>query len=491
MSVFAGILYEFLSVNEKLKKEQGGKMSKKTVARIIPAVLLLTVIVALLIFYAVTLTRDDDLGITEENLAEGATVSGSAGSGLAFDDSKLTTWTVSEKGAEAVVAFDGFKEVNALLLNENGFNVTRFSVYYDDGEDWQLCYRQNEMGINRLATFYTVKAKAIKLVIDDYKHGARISDVKVYCLAPRERQEKLRVTSYVTVGSVKDYDPETGMSGTISKDVFDVVTDVQFIAFGRFTSDGGVDYEEDAEECLGKLKEMIDGRDVKIRLTVFPPAGDAMADVFRYHMDEAVSSVVDMVLEQDVDGADFDWEYPWGKEEYALYSEYLVKLSDELHKHGKTLSIAVSPWGLDFSDEAVKAIDQVQIMAYDLFDHNGDNNSYAGSCASTIDYMLKQGFKAEQLNLGISYYGRPSDASGVWVDYNNPDYDKDEYIMVKDEIYFNSATTVRDKAVYCILRGLGGIMTFSQNEDLPFDDPLSLTAQLGKARDAFSKEAAR
>ena len=208
-------------------------------------------------------------------------------------------------------------------------------------------------------------------------------------------------------------------------------------------------------------------------------------------MDEAVSSVVDMVLEQDVDGADFDWEYPWGKEEYALYSEYLVKLSDELHKHGKTLSIAVSPWGLDFSDEAVKAIDQVQIMAYDLFDHNGDNNSYAGSCASTIDYMLKQGFKAEQLNLGISYYGRPSDASGVWVDYNNPDYDKDEYIMVKDEIYFNSATTVRDKAVYCILRGLGGIMTFSQNEDLPFDDPLSLTAQLGKARDAFSKEAAR
>lgn len=63
--------------------------------------------------------------------------------------------------------------------------------------------------------------------------------------------------------------------------------------------------------------------------------------------------------------------------------------------------------------------------------------------------------------------------------------------MVKDEIYFNSATTVRDKAVYCILRGLGGIMTFSQNEDLPFDDPLSLTAQLGKARDAFSKEAAR
>lgn len=143
-------------------------MGTKLISRIIPAVLLLAVIVALLIFYGVTLTRDDNLGITEENLAKQAKVSGSAGSGFAFDDSELTTWSVGEKGAEAVLSFDGFKDVNALLLNENGFNVTRFSVYYDDGNDWQLCYRQNEIGINRLATFYTVKAKGLKIVIDDY-----------------------------------------------------------------------------------------------------------------------------------------------------------------------------------------------------------------------------------------------------------------------------------------------------------------------------------
>lgn len=464
-------------------------MNGKLIFRTVPAVLALVIVIALLIFYGVTLTRDDNLGITEDNLAKQAKVSGSAGSGFAFDDSRLTTWTVTQKGAEAVLSFDETVDVNALLLNENGFNVTRFSVYYDDGEEWRLCYRQNEIGINRLATFYTVKAKGIKLVIDDFRHSARISDVGVFCLEKRERQEKLRITSYVTVDSVKDYDPQTGMSGTISKDIFDVVTDVQFIAFGRFTKDGDVAYEQETVECLDKLKEMIDGRDVKIRLTIFPTAEGTMADMFRNHTDEAVKSVSEMVLEQDVDGADFDWEYPWENEEYELYGNFLVRLSEELHKHGKTLSVALSPWGLGFSDEAVKAIDQVQIMAYDLFDHNGDNNSYAGSCASSIDYMLKQGFELNQLNLGISYYGRPSDASGVWVDYNDPAYPKDEYIMIKDDIYFNSVTTVRDKTVYCILRGVGGIMTFSQNEDLPFDDPLSFTAQLGKARAAFSKEA--
>lgn len=386
-----------------------------------------------------------------------------------------------------MLSFDTTQEVNALLINENGYNVSAFSIYYDNGDGWKLCYRQSEIGINKLATFYTVKADRLKLVIDDFKNIARITDVKAYCLAPRVRDNEFRITSYVTVGSVADYDPETGKSDVVDPAAFDVITDVQFIAYGRFTENGSVAVENDAEENLVKLKQMIGARDVNIRLTVFPPAQSSMADVFRYHMDEAVDSVVDLVLRADVEGADFDWEYPWGKEEYALYSDYLVKLSQALHSHGKTLSVAMSPWGLGFSEEAVAAIDQVQIMAYDLFDHNGDNNSCAGSLASVIDYMIGQGFEPSQLNLGISYYGRPSDASGVWIDYKDPAWKKDEYVMADNNMYFNTITTVRDKAVYCILRGLGGIMTFSQNEDLPMSDPLSLTAQLGKARDMFSE----
>ena len=45
------------------------------------------------------------------------------------------------------------------------------------------------------------------------------------------------------------------------------------------------------------------------------------------------------------------------------------------------------------------------------------------------------------------------------------------------------------KTAYAALRGLGGIMIFSQDEDLPVSDPLSLTAQIGKAIDMFVKEA--
>ena len=463
-------------------------MKAKILSRMIPVILIVAIIAGLIIFYGVTLDRDDNLSITKTNLVSLASVSGNTGSKFAFDDSKMTVWSVNKKGSEAVISFDDYQNVNALLLNENGYNVKQFSVYYDDGDGWKLCYRQNEIGVNRLATFYTVKAKAVKIVIDDFKNIARISDIKVYCLNQRERTEKFRITSYVTVGSVADYDQSTGKGANIDAAAFDVITDVQFNAYGRFSVNGDVIPDDNASKALDNLKHMIGDREVNISITIFPPSDGSMADLLRNNMDKAVDAVVNTVLDADVKGVDFDWEYPNGKEEYSLFSEFIVKLSEKLHSHDKTIALALSPWGLDFSKEAVAAIDQVHIMAYDLFDHNGDNNSYAGACATSIDYMLKQGFSLEQLNLGISFYGRPSDASGVWIDYNNPDYEKDEYIMVVNDIYFNTVTTVRDKAVYCILRGLGGIMVFSQNEDLPMSDPLSLTAELGRARDTFSKE---
>lgn len=459
---------------------------KSLIKKLWPLLTLVVIVASLAIFYAATMSRKNNLGIVEVNLADSAEISGSAGGGLAFDKSKMTAWSVSSPNQVVEVKFDEPKEVNALLLNENGFNVKRFSVYYDNGAEWKLCYRQNEIGINRLATFYTVKANAIKIVVDDLKNIVRINDIKVYNLAPRERTNPLRVTSYITPNSLNDFDVETGLSKTIDTKCFDTVTDVQFISYGRYNVDGSIAEDKFASN-LAYLKQMIGARDVNIFITIFPPFKDGMVEMLRNNMDKAVESTVQMVKDAQVEGVDFDWEYPYGAEQYRLYSEFIVKLKAELVKDNKQLSIAMSPWGLNFSDEAVKAIDQVQIMAYDLFDHNGDNNSYTGATDNVIKYMLKQGFKLEQLNLGVSYYGRPSDASGKWYNFNDPSFVRDEYIMNARGVSFNTPTTLRDKTTYAILRGLGGIMTFAQDEDVPMDDPLSLTAQIGKAKNFFSK----
>lgn len=451
------------------------------------ALLILVVILSsLVIFYAVAFARDNNLGIDEKNLGEIASVSGSVGSKMAFDKSSMTAWTVSSRNSEAVAIFDDYTEINAVLLNEIGYNVNKFSIYYDDGNQWQLCYRQNEMGINKLATFYTVKAKGIKVVIDEFKNTVRVSDIKIYKLEERKRDTPLRVTSYITPPSLNNYDPNTGISNGVDERCFDVVTDVQFIAYGRFNADGTVFKEKDADN-LSVLRQMIGDRNVRIHLTIFPPLQASMAKMLRENMDTAVESVIAMVNEANADGADFDWEYPANADEYKLYSDFLIKLKEKLSVTGKILSVALSPWGVQLTPEAIQAIDQLQIMAYDLFDRNGNNNSYSGSGESAIKYFLDRGFKPEQLNLGISYYGRPSDASGKWYNFNDPNFTPDEYIMYEKGVHFNTPTTVRDRTVLCILRGIGGVMTFAQDEDLPMDNPLSLTAQIGKARQAFCK----
>ena len=453
---------------------------KNVIKKAWPLVVAAVLAVALLIFYGVTLSRDNNLGITEENLADGATVSGSVGAAMAFDNSKMTAWNVSSKGAEAVIDFGAEREVNALLLNETGYNVKQFSVYYIAGGEWELCYRQCEIGENRLATFYGVTTNKIKVVIDDFKNIARISEVEVYNLQARERED-FRISTYIR--------PEHIEKGLIDPDCFDIVTDVQFIAYGNFDPEGNVVPVEGADEALSELKNMIGARDVDITVTVFPVReGATMGEVYRDHMDNAVESVAQLVEELNVAGADFDWEYPSGGEEWALYSEFITKLGAKLHENGKQLSVALSPWGVNLTQEAVDSIDQLQLMSYDMFDYKGDNNSYSGATACAAEYFISCGFAPEQLNLGISFYGRPDDGSGVWVDYRNEDYEQNEYIMYEDGIWFNTVATVRDKTVYAALRGLGGIMIFSQDEDLPVSSALSLTAQIGKAVNTFIKE---
>lgn len=462
-------------------------MKKKVLYKVLPLMAVIVLLISTLAFYLITLNRGNNLNIIEPNLRATAQVKGNIGCKMAFDKSPVTFWNISSANQEAEVMFDQEKEVNALLLNEIGHNVKKFSVYYFKDNQWELCYQQNEIGLNRLATFYPVKTKGIKIVVDEFKNMARISDIKIYSLEPRERKSELRVTSYITPGSFNDYDQQTGTSETIDRACFDTVTDVQFIAYGRFDENGGVNKEKDADNLV-YLKEMIGDRDVNVFITIFPPTQTDMASLLRNNMENTINSAVQMVLDADVQGVDFDWEYPANAEQYDLYSQFLIKLKKELVMHGKMLSVALSPWGIQLNQEAIDSIDQLQLMAYDLFDHNGDNNSYAGSTESAISYMLSKGFKPEQLNLGISYYGRPSDASGKWVDFKDKNFTQNEYIMIENDIYFNTPTTVRDKTAYSVLRGIGGIMTFSQNEDLPISDPLSLTAQIGKAKNAFSWE---
>lgn len=456
----------------------------KLVKRLWPiAVIVLIFAVIVPIVFASGYNNPVGLNIEEADLSEKAYISGSSGASSAFDDNSFTSWVVTKSNEEAIIEFDSPTTVNSMMMDETGFNVKKFSIYSKENDKWNLIYRSNEMGIHKLVTFYPVTTTALKVVIDEKINTARINNIDIHNLKKTNRDD-FRVTTYITPGSLSDYDPETNSSSSIKPDIFDVITDVQFIAYGRFDENGNIIPEENADLYLTYLKNMIGERDVNIFLTIFHSGNPA--DLYLNNPDNAIKSVVEVLNKTNTGGVDFDWEYPRNKREYDIYSDYIVKLKRELKKYDKQLSLALSPWGLQFSEEAIDSIDQVQLMAYDMFDHNGDNNSYQGSGDNAVEYLISCGFKKEQINLGMSFYGRPTDGSGVWIDYKDPSIPKDPYIMLVNNVWFNTITTVRDKTVYALHKNIGGLMIFSQNEDLDMVDPLSLTGQIGKALKEFN-----
>lgn len=108
---------------------------------------------------------------------------------VGIDDNKMTSWTFAAAGSQAIVDFGEEKEINALLLNEIGHNVKQFSIYTMHDGEWELKYRQNEIGVNRLATFYTVKTNKVKITFDQFKNVVSIATSR-YLISTKGRDKK-------------------------------------------------------------------------------------------------------------------------------------------------------------------------------------------------------------------------------------------------------------------------------------------------------------
>lgn len=189
----------------------------------------------------------------------------------------------------------------------------------------------------------------------------------------------------------------------------------------------------------------------------------------------------------DVDGIDYDWEYPQMPGEWNAYDELILATKKAIN--GRELSVALWPYGVSLSDEAKSVLDTVNIMAYDQFDDRGDNSSIFGMGRDVIDYFMGKGFSKEQLRLGIPFYGRTADEYGIWTQFDsdkygkwtNADYDftytNADNETVSSTLFFNGYAMVRDKTALAISADLGGIMIFSSNSD----DAATSTYSLHKA----------
>lgn len=259
-------------------------------------------------------------------------------------------------------------------------------------------------------------------------------------------------------------------------------------------------------EKLQKLVEMAHDKNVKVFIAIggfsyqnvpLAPTFEAMA-ANKETRQKFIENVIEIVNTYNLDGVELDWEYPQ-KDTGDIYEALVLELSEELHKLGKELSAAVAgaitiydrpETSRMISEKALKALDFIQIMAYDL---PLKEHSPLWYSQQSIAYWIKQGVPSENIILGMPLYARPS-----WVQYRhlveaNPEYAFQNYveagILSNLGSSYNGLPLLHDKTVMAIHKNAGGIMFFDINEDTEDEySALSMVDRLLETRKKVSEE---
>ena len=214
-------------------------------------------------------------------------------------------------------------------------------------------------------------------------------------------------------------------------------------------------------------------------------------------MDTLVENIVAFVKEFGLDGVDFDWEYPDQNAQWRLYSEFIKKLDkafDRAFGDSVTIGVALANWGVGFSRSAMRAIDEVHVMAYDLLDDDGCHSTFMTGAYNPMRYFNGLQYPRALFNLGLPYYGRPTDGAAYWPSWSQVGNEPDAYWLnafpgaytdeagnpVTIDDYYNSPSMIADKTAYAVSLGIGGLMIFHMDCDLPMDHPNSLTLAIEK-----------
>jgi spore germination protein YaaH len=171
-----------------------------------------------------------------------------------------------------------------------------------------------------------------------------------------------------------------------------------------------------------------------------------------------VEDVVQFCEANDLDGVDFDWEFPEGEFQILRY----VSLISDVRQRGLIVSVALYPHA-DIDFKAFADIDRIHIMSYDY----GSRHSTFEQAVEDLALFEQAGFSRQQLILGIPFYGsrttypNTSSAYAEIIELYDPGVGIDEI----EGIYFNDVLTVKHKTCYAHENGYGGVMIWELGQD--------------------------
>lgn len=436
--------------------------------------------------------------ITEEELSKDAAVSDFA-KGIK-SNTPFSCWKANE-GDAAEIDFGKEVTFNTVTLKESGDNIRIFRLYKFSDGSWEMFYEQDRIAGYRMCTFEEITASRLKIEIAQCDDTVKLSGLGIYNQEKNNRE--IKVSQYLTMGEneiveLRDNKDE-GFSG-----YYDVVTDVIIIGSVNMDSDGEISFQDGEQafaDNLQALRDIIGSRSVRIWSTIRfdqPEDGeksslDTTTDFVNSRIDDIVKSASAFVEKYNLYGIDYDWEYPQKSSQWKAYSLLITESAAKFK-----VSVALPPWGIHLSDAAVKSLEHVNVMAYDLFDDRGDHANIQWGTVASAKNLLAAGFEKEQILLGIPTYGRTVDGTAYsWpvargneavlgkfnsVVKNNEFTDDDGNKQIYDA-YVQSYAEARDKTAYAQEAGFGGVMIFRAKCDSPYTYQYSIHRAVKEAID--------
>lgn len=246
--------------------------------------------------------------------------------------------------------------------------------------------------------------------------------------------------------------------------------------------------------AIDKMKKLRGNRDVRILAGVGFSQGNlpgVTADPVKRK--RAAEGLARFVEKFDLDGIDFDWEYPTAKAHWEGWRDLVTDLKPLLFAlpgGGKQVSIAVTGWrteqggGSLGAGDAVAGLyqqcDFVSMMSYD--DDNASGHSTLALMQNDFNRAANYGHLPNyKINGGLAFYTNIYHPNGSqngynWVVNNYPQYvDATDVFAVNGTTYtYNSIATIKAKCADALNRG-GGVMIWANETDVALTHEKSAT----------------
>lgn len=385
------------------------------------------------------------------------------------------------------------KDFNTIVMKESSYGIKRFHIYggNENGRDYKLIHVGDSVEGMRVCYVGEQSYRYLRIMVVDHDGSYQLDDIGIYN-KKTSADTKLRVTGYLVMSDITEKSDLSMLNG---------VTDIILFGTANFTAEGGLEYmvwdgAKDVNIGYDGYKDKVDivrsaigDRDVNLIADIHLNYASTMSgamDIMSTYKDKTIQSVMSLVNNCGLDGYAIDYEYPSKAKEWKYYNEFIVAVKAALGD--KLLCVATAGWANKFTDEAIKSIDRVEMMGYDLIDDNGYHAAFYFTAIDQIELLVKRGFSREQIDLGMPFYSRPLNGYGYWGPYNSvadklgkyefiddsPAYDH-EGMPLASPRYFNSGAMVADKTAYALDSGLGGLMIWHMACDTSYDNELSLT----------------